>query len=231
MPVHSSLEELFRHAVTFPGPAVFLAGLETALNAVEEELAHARDQATIRLGARHKRDGDVIHPDDRELELYELEVTVDQILPRVFRGGFVLTLWSVFEVVAKHMGEYAYKQREMDFDSKLFRRGNFLKEMDKVYSQHLGVVAFPQAEELSQLDDLRELRNALIHHNGSVAALPYSLRRNGKEEYAAIGLHLYRDVHREYVIPNDAYLPRNYELVQARICHACLATAPDLAFF
>ncbi len=215
MSPRESLDELFRRAVTFPGPNVRIAGLETALEVVEDQLTHARDQATVRLRARHKRDGDVLHPDDQAQDLYELEVTIDQILPRVFRGGFVLTLWSVFEVVVKDMAEYAYAQRQLPFDSKVFRQPNFLTQMNGVYSQNLGVVAFPDTEVRSQLDSLRLLRNALVHHNGSVAALPDSLRRTEKDEYAAIGLHLYSDIHHEYVVPDGKYIRHNFELVRS----------------
>lgn len=214
MPDQNSLNELFRRAVTFPGPNTRLAGLEIALDVVEAQLVHARDQAAVRLHARHRRYGSALHPDDRAQEYYELEVTTEQILPQVFRGGFVLTLWSVFEVVVKDMAEYAYAQRSLSFASSLFRQPNFLAQMDKVYSKSLGVIAFPNNDVRSQLDSLRLLRNTLVHHNGSVAALPDALRCAGKSEYAAIGLHLYSDVHHEYVVPNEQYIRRNFEIVQ-----------------
>jgi len=109
-----ALDDLVRHAVTFPGSSIPMAGLCTALATVETQLKHARDQITLRLRARHERAADTLHPDDRELDLYELEVTVKQILPRVFRRGFVLTLWSTFEVVSMRMAKHAAIQKGLE---------------------------------------------------------------------------------------------------------------------
>jgi hypothetical protein len=210
------LEDLSRYAVRFPGPTLPLAGLRTALVAVEEQLEHARAQATIRLSARHNRDPD-LHPDDRDLDLYELKVTVEQVLPHVFRGGFVLTLWSVFEVVAIRMAKYAAIQKAGDiapFQWKQKPRETFLDVLDRVYSTKLGIRAFPDRIEREQLDQLRELRNVLIHHNGSVDGFPDSLRAASSKGYAALGLDHYTDLHDEFVIPNAQFLRCNFELVE-----------------
>lgn len=209
-----SLEELYRQTVTFPGPNAHLAGLHAALDVIEEELAHACDQATIRLRARHKREADSLHSDDRDLDLYELKITVEQILPRVFRGGFVLTLWSVFEVIAKRMAEYACRERGMPTVQSEFQYGNFLSCLEKVYTKILAVAAFPDGAVRAQLEQLSQIRNALIHHNGSVASLPKSMRDSGAEGYATLGLRTYTDRNEEYVVPTAAFLTRNLELVK-----------------
>lgn len=209
-----SLNELYRRAVTFPGPDVPLAGLKTALEAVEEELTHACDQATVRLRAKHKREGESLHPEDRDQDLYELEVTVDQILPRVFRGGYILTLWSVFEVVVKRMAQYVFRERGLFSEQNEFKCGNFIKAMEKVYTHKLGIPAFPDAAQHKQLDLLRQLRNVLIHHNGSVVALPEALRAPDSEGFAALGLKKYTDLHEEFVIPTADFLTHSFDLAQ-----------------
>jgi hypothetical protein len=85
-----ALDDLVRHAVTFPSPSIPMAGLRTALATVEAQLKHARDQTTLRLRARHERDADTLHPDDREHDLYELEVTVKKICHESFEAALFL---------------------------------------------------------------------------------------------------------------------------------------------
>jgi len=210
-----SLEELYREAVTFPGPNIPLAGLHTVLEAVEEELVHACDQTTVRLHARHKRDAESLHLDDRDLDLYELQVTIEQILPRVFRGGFVLTLWSIFEVVTKRMAEYICRERGLPTVQSKFRRGNFLDALERVYTQTLCVVAFPDPIVRQDLEQLRQVRNAIIHHNGNVTALPEAMRDRGAEGYAVLGLQTYTDQDEEFFIPKADFLSRNLVLVHS----------------
>jgi hypothetical protein len=211
---HISLEELYRRTITFPGPDIPLSGLLTALDTVEEELAHAHDQATIRLRARFKRETDYLHPDDRELDVYELEVTTNQILPRVFRGGFLLTLWSVFETVAKRMAEYACNTRGLPTVQPQFRQPHFLKSLQKVFTETLGIVAFPDAAEYDELDTLRQIRNALIHHNGNINALPGSMRNLSPEGYAGLGFSIYTDLHETFFVPDAVFLARSLTLVR-----------------
>jgi hypothetical protein len=90
----------------------------------------------------------------------------------------------------------------------------FLDVLAKVYSKHLGIQPFPDPVYREKLNQLRELRNALIHHNGSVNGLPHSMRAASPNGYAAFGLDHYTDLHDEFVIPNAEYLSRNLDLVE-----------------
>lgn len=213
-----SLEELYRQSITFPGPTMHLRALRTALDVVEEELAHACDQATVRLHARHKRDEEFLHPHDRELDLYELEVTITQVFPRVFRGGFLLTLWSVFETVAKRMAVYACQTRGLPPVEPLFRKKNkdgFLQLLKHIYRERLEIDAFPDADEYGQLDQLRHIRNALIHHNGNIAELRGVLKGLTLADYAKLGLSVYENFHEKFFVPEAEFLVRNFSLVES----------------
>jgi hypothetical protein len=212
-----ALDDLVRRAVTFPGSSIPMAGLRTALATVEAQLKHARDQITLRLCARHERAADTLHPDDRELDLYELEVTVKQIVPRVFRGGFVLTLWSTFEVVSMRMAKYAAIQKGLEIAKSQWKQKpgeSFLHVLDRVYSIKLGIPAFSHVAEREQLDQLRELRIAMMHYNGSVEGLPESMRAGDATGYALLGLDHYTDLREEFVIPNAEFLARHFASVE-----------------
>ena len=96
---HASLAELYRRNVTFPGPSLRMAGLETARSAVEEQLDHLKGQRAVRLYALLKREFHEMAKDDVIYKVEQLKATIEELFPKVFRGGFIISLWSVFEAV------------------------------------------------------------------------------------------------------------------------------------
>jgi hypothetical protein len=213
MSATTSLEELYRHAVTFPGAGVALGSLASALKHVEEELERSAAQISLRVQAKHARLGDDLHPEDKEYEEYELERTTRALLPKIVRGGFILTLWSTFEVAALDIAECAHREIGRPLKGDPFRNGGFLKNLDVVFSKGLGIPAFPDRGVYERLDELRLFRHALVHHDGKVERLPATLRRASPEEYAAIGLHQYGDLRHEYVVPTAGFTRQALELV------------------
>ena len=98
---HTSLAEIYRRSVTFPGPYLRMAGLEAARSAVEDQLEHLKGQSAVRLYARLNREAHTMAPDDVEFETESFKGAVEELFPKVFRGGFVISLWSVFEACIK----------------------------------------------------------------------------------------------------------------------------------
>jgi hypothetical protein len=217
-----TIEQLFHRALTFPGPSSRLAGLEIALKTVEEQLVHTRAQQEVRLKAKLKRHGKSMHPEDIEMEEYDLAKTVDEILPKVFRGGFVISMWSVFEACVKDMAEYTRRQRKIPFGLQDLRAGDFLGQTEKFFEGALGLKAFPDKSMRRKIEELRGLRNALAHHDGSTNELPKSLRGRDATHYEVLGLQVYRDLHHEYAIPNAEYARQALAAVHAYL--ECLAT-------
>ena len=58
-------------------------------------------------------------------------------------------------------------------------------------------------------------RSAL--RQGSVAALPESIRADGPKGYAALGLGHHIGLHEEFVIPNASSLKRSFALVETHL--------------
>ena len=87
-----SLAELFRRTLRFPGPSLRLSGLESALEATEEQLEVLKKQYELRLNAKLKRIARSMHPDDVEAERHGVSCLVDELFPKIFRGGFVVSL-------------------------------------------------------------------------------------------------------------------------------------------
>ena len=209
-----SLPELHRRAVTFPGPGSRMAGLEAALVTIEEQLGHAKSQLTVRLRAKLKREAHDMESDDVEQLHYNLKATVDELFPKVFRGGFVVSLWSVFEACVKDLAEYARREKNLPFGLQELRAGDFLEQMDMFFSRVLDVKAFPDRSVRTKLSEIKGLRNALAHHDGSANELPKSLRSNTGAAYEAKGLLLYSDLHHEYVVPTALYAEQAHSVTR-----------------
>ena len=210
----SSVAEIYRHSVTFPGPGLRMLGLEAALAAVEDQLDHLKGQGAVRLHARLKREAHAMAQDDIEYELHQLKTTVDELFPKVFRGGFVVSLWSVFEACVKDLAEYTRLERKLPFGLQELRAGDFLEQMELFFSRVLNLVAFPDKVARSKLVEVKGLRNALAHHDGSTAELPKSLRSKTDAEYLKKGLSVYSDLHHHYVIPSAEYTEQSFQVVR-----------------
>jgi hypothetical protein len=160
-----------------------------------------------------KRNAHSLHPHDVEMRKDEFSQTVDELFPKIFRGGFLISLWSVFEACVKDMAEYTRKEHGLPFGLQDLRAGDFLGQMEKFFQGTVNLKAFPDRNVRTKLDELRGFRNALAHHDGSTDALPKALRAKNKMQYQAIGLQVYRDLHHEYAIPNADYLQKSLSAV------------------
>lgn len=214
MPKKTSLDRLWHRVVEYPGPSSRLAALEVAYRSVEEQLAHAKAQETVRTCARLQRERATSHPEDIEAEEYELSRIVDQILPTVFRGGLLLSVWSVFEACVKDMAEHTRRERKLPFGLQELRAGDFLGQIERFFDAVLGIKAFPDKKVRKQIEELKGLRNALAHHDGNVDELPKSLVASDENGYAALGLTMHSDLHHNYVVPNAEYVRRSLDLVK-----------------
>ncbi len=152
--------------------------------------------------------------DDIEYELHELKRTVEELFPKVFRGGFVVSLWSVFEACVKDLAEYTRREKNLPFGLQELRAGDFLEQMELFFARVLGVDAFPDNAVRTKLVEIKGLRNALAHHDGNTTELPKSLRCKDDAEYRKKGFHVYSDLHHHYVIPSAEYAEQSLQIIQ-----------------
>lgn len=196
------IDRFVHKLIRYPGPQSRLAGLDVALQSIEELLTHARDQNLVRLEARLKQYGHVMHPEDAEDEIYDVERINDQLLPKVLLGGFVIMLWSAFESCVKDLAEYTRKEKQGVFGLEEIRGGDFLDQMEKFFKRMSGITVFPKRETRKQLEEIKSFRNALVHSDGNTKHLPKSLKAKNAAEYIKHNLLLYSDLHHQYVVPN-----------------------------
>jgi hypothetical protein len=209
----TSLAELTRRVLTFPGPASRIFALERVREAIEEQLAHLKSQRSVQLNARIKREARSMAKEDIEDLRYELQSTVDELFPKVFRGGFIIYLWTVFEACVKDMAEYTRREKKVPFGLHELRAGDFLEQMGTFFSRVLDLQVFPDRAVRAQLDQLKDLRAALVHHDGDVEKLPKSLRGSSPADYELKGLTTYEHLHHVYAIPTAEFARRSLETV------------------
>lgn len=190
-----------------PSPSGRFEALRAALEASENAISHQADQLAVREQASRRRQGTVGAIDLPDLAVLHMEA--EETFAKVFRGGFLLSIWAVFESCVKDLGEYVRRKRDLPFGLK--DRGDFLKEADKFFRLTVEIVPFPDEGDRKQLELLRTLRNVLVHHDGSPSkALAESL---GAKVTRVV------DYHHEYLTPSAQYNSESLELV-ARVSEA-----------
>ncbi len=144
----------------------------------------------------------------------EYRKVVDELFPKIFRGGYVISLWSVFESSVKNIAEYTRKEKSLPFGLHELRAGDFLEQADVFFDRVLSLKAFPDKPVRTRLAELKGLRNALAHHDGSVSELPKSLRGKNNTEYLRKGLQVFKDLHHEHAVPTSDYVDTSVALIQ-----------------
>lgn len=224
---HHAVATLFREATFFPGLNIRVASLETTRRIIEEQLEVARHFEITRLRGAHDAIGADLHPDDKELDLSELERQVTHLLPKVFRGGFLITLWSVLERCTNDIATRAGERAGKPITQRLFRYKPFLVAADLALQEAVQLEAFPDPAVRESLKQLGVVRNALVHHDGRQREFPPPWSGLNAEQLAVRGLNLVRDYDFSYLVPTEAYLESNTALVvqyihstAARVFHA-----------
>lgn len=191
--------------VPHPGPR--FEALLPALHAIEEGISHQSDQRALR--ARADIGKLAIHADEASNHLAVLHQETEQLLSRVFRNGFLISLWSLFESSIKDLGQYVRSKRNLEFEFKVRRGTHLLTTAEDFFHKALNIVPFPNNDDRMQLDLLRRFRNSLAHADGSFADVPEELARSGFVH----GFCLIGHSH-EFAVPSAEYLRSSLDLLR-----------------
>lgn len=192
------LERLFHRAVKFPDPTRRLASLREAFDATEAAISHQGEQYALRTKASLKKRG--MHPDDIDLELYIMRTTTEELFPQVFRGGFLVSVWAVFESGVKDLAEYTRVQLGHPFGLQDLRASGFLEQAERFFKTTLNIAPFPAKQDRKQLELLKGFRNTIAHHNGSFDQLPKELRTAEPAPFQK-----FSDLHHTFAVPSAEY--------------------------
>jgi len=129
-----------------------------------------------------------------------------ELFAKVFRVGLLLSSWAVFESCIKDLGEYVRRHRDMPSGRQDLRAGDILTQSEKFFQGTLEIDPFPNKDDRKQLQLLKGLRNALVHHDGNLSEVPAELVNAGGLVMKVVGYH------NEYVIPSAQYNRSSLEL-------------------
>lgn len=201
-----SLAEIHRRSIDYPGPSSRMASLDVARKAMENQLSFIKDQGESQLRAKLKKFSHEMAEDDITYEKYKIKSEVEELFPKLFRGGFLISLWSVFEACIKDIAEYVRQQKDFPFNLQDIRSGDFLDQTYKFFFKLLAVDPFPDTHVKKKLRELKEFRNVFAHHNGSTEQLPDALRSETEEGYRRKGILIHSDLHHQYAAPTKEYV-------------------------
>lgn len=216
------LERLLHKAMFFPGLNARIASLSSLLRIVDTQLEAGRAEEIGRLRKKHKKFGKKIHAEDKAFDLDELENQITHYLPKLFRGGFVLTLWSVLERSLMDITQKAATHTGVSLPEDYFRKGSFFPTMRDAIQQCSGVSAFTNSAEYKKLRLLAAVRQTLMHHDGRLNEAPPILKKMSRTELDLIGLIVEKTDYFEFIIPTEAFLSENTNLVSS--CTQRIAT-------
>ena len=131
---------------------------------LEEQLVFLREQELLR--ARAAQDRAATDEGERDLALQQVEILVYEVLPRFYRGPFLISLWAVFESGVIEVAEYIRKTRSRTLKLRDIRGRDKKEEWDKYFTHVLNYPLGVEGPTWQQLDELRQVRNVLAHANG-----------------------------------------------------------------
>jgi len=140
-------------------------------------------------------------------DLAVLHHETQELLSRVLRSGFLVSLWSLFESSIQELVEYVRVERKLALG--LDGQRSFLDQTNRFFRTTVNIHPFPNKEERKQLDTLRRFRNALAHHDGNIAKVPKELIA---DEGLVRSFCLTGDSH-EFAVPSARYVRASVELI------------------
>lgn len=147
----------------------YLDVLEHQLPFMKEQ---ERRQALARIRNRH------LDWPETEMELQKLHELVDNIVLRLLRSPFLVSLWSVYEAAVIEIAGHLQRERGEGSSIEDIRRGSFLNKAKKYFNRVLRFrLCTGDPQEWEWLDMLAVLRNAVAHSGGRIAAVRPDIRK------------------------------------------------------
>jgi hypothetical protein len=188
-----------------------LQALEEYLETMEKQINHIAASERLILDAAIRRQN--ITPDDPEwqFEHQNYDHRVEFLLPRFFRGPFLVSLYAVYEASAIEIARLLQKAQGKAISIDDLRGDDFLDRAKKYYKHLLGFELCTDNSAWQQIKMLSEVRNAIAHTNGRIEML----RRRSREkiqdwEKKRIGI----DSNFGYIVVDRAFVKRTFSKVQ-----------------
>ena len=157
-----------------------------------------------------------VTPDDPEwhFEHQDYEYRVEFLLPRFFRGPFLVSLFAVYEASTTEIARLLQKAQGKAISIDDLHGNDFLDRAKKYYKHILNFDLCAGNPAWQQIKMLSEVRNAIAHTNGRIEML----RGRAKEKILGwakkrIGI----DTNWGYIVVDRTFVERTFSNVQASL--------------
>ncbi len=168
-----------------------LYALEDHLRLIEGEMERIQKDERLRVDAYVKKEG--LCPDDPEWHaaLQEYDHRIDFLLPRFFRGPFLVALYAVYESAVTEIARLIQDKKSQKITINDLK-GDFLERAKKYYKHILEFDLYSEDKAWHRVKMLSELRNAFAHANGRLEMLNKKSRETiQKWERQKLGISSY----------------------------------------
>lgn len=143
-----------------------VTSLATYREILEEQLTIRKDQERLRLRARLMSPESEMDDAERQFANEEVNILVEEILPRFFRGPYLIALWALFESGIIEVADFIAMTKPLSLKLRDIR-GRGPKDQWNKYFTHIASYPLGFTDcTWERLEELRQVRNVLAHANG-----------------------------------------------------------------
>lgn len=142
--------------------------LKLYLDLVEEQVAVARDQYKIRAKQSLKRRKGNYTAAQLKSEEYRINQVTKNIIPLYFLNSALIPIWSHFESSVEILANFVYENDETELKIRDVKANDIILQASKYFKVTLDIELPWSETDKSKLLTLKELRNAIAHHNGRI---------------------------------------------------------------
>ena len=168
-----------------------LYALEDHLRLIEGEIVRIQKDEQLRVDSYMKKEG--LCPDEPEWHAAQQEYDhyIDFLLPRFFRGPFLVALYAVYESAVTEIARLIQGKKGQKITINDLK-GDFLQRAEKYYKHILEFDLYSEQKVWRRVKMLSELRNAFAHVNGRLEMLNKKSRETiQKWERQNLGISTY----------------------------------------
>lgn len=194
--------------------ALELGALEDYLETIERQIDHIRKSEKLLLDAAIRKQN--LNSDDPEWhEVHQsYDHRIEFLLPRFFRGPFLVSLYAVYETAVTEIARLIQKSQGQAIALGDIRGADFLDQAKKYYKHILHFELCDDNAAWQQIIMLSQIRNAIAHTNGRIEMLRKKARdRIRNWEKKKIGI----ESQWGYIIVDAAFVRKTFSSVQVSL--------------
>lgn len=147
-----------------------LYALEDHLNLIEGQIEEFQRKERLRLDTYIRTEKLSPYEPEWHMAIQEYDERIELLLPRFFRGPFLVTLYAVYESAVTEVAQLVQQSLPQGISIK-DRKGDFLKRAKEYYKDIPNFDLYTEDKEWQEIDMLAELRNSFAHVNGRLEML------------------------------------------------------------